>query len=301
MSKPQSADDIINQFVASEQLPAAYVPMAVEYFVPVSECIAGRLTAMRGIHGSPTLMVGVNGAQGTGKSTFAELLKRLLAAQQVTCVVISIDDLYLTREQRRQLAIDVHPLLQTRGVPGTHDLALGLTLIAELRRATTHSRVLIPRFDKARDDRCPRQDWQVHEGPVHVIVLEGWCVGAQPVSLSGEPINQLEQEHDANGVWRAFIAARLQDYQQLFSQLDLLVMLRAPAMESIIEWRTLQEQKLMQKAGIGEQHGVMDQHKLRWFIMHYERLTRIMLDTLPAHADIVLSLDSQHQVFDARF
>lgn len=301
MSKQQTVNDLINQFVATEQLPASFMPMAVEYFVPASKFIAGRLMALREGGGSQTLVVGVNGAQGTGKSTFSELLRRLLQAQQLACVVISIDDLYLTREQRSQLAIDVHPLLQTRGVPGTHDLVLGLQLLAELKRATGHSRTVIPRFDKARDDRYPTQHWQVHEGPVDVIVLEGWCVGAQPVCMSGEPLNQLEQEHDASGVWRAFIEARLWDYQQLFSQMDLLVMLKAPSIESIIEWRMLQEQKLSQKVSAAAQKGTMGKHELLRFIMHYERLTRIMLDTVPGMADIVFTLNDSHEITGARY
>jgi len=37
--------------------------------------------------------------------------------------VLSLDDFYLGHAARLQLARDIHPLLATRGVPGTHDIA----------------------------------------------------------------------------------------------------------------------------------------------------------------------------------
>lgn len=306
MSKPQTAQHIIRKLIVDEHLPADFAELAIDYYLPladyISQCHQRR---------QQTLLVGINGAQGTGKSTLSELLKRLLQAQQLECVVLSIDDLYLTRAQRSKLARDVHPLLQTRGVPGTHDLELGLSLLSDLKAATSDTIVQIPGFDKARDDRRPRQGWKVHQGPVHVIVIEGWCVGALPASLAGEPINRLEEEQDADGRWRAFIEQQLLDYQRLFSQFDLLVMLKAPSMESIIEWRTLQEQKLQTRTagevgagvlGVGEvASGIMGDAELRWFIMHYEQLTRIMLETLPERADVLFELAADHRIVKARY
>ena len=35
---------------------------------------------------------------------------------------VSIDDYYFSKNKRLQLSKHIHPLLQTRGVPGTHDL-----------------------------------------------------------------------------------------------------------------------------------------------------------------------------------
>ena len=45
---------------------------------------------------------------------------------------LSIDDLYFPKEAREKLAEDVHPLLATRGPPGTHDVALGERLLDTL-------------------------------------------------------------------------------------------------------------------------------------------------------------------------
>jgi D-glycerate 3-kinase len=296
MSKPPTAQQIIRQLIVDEHLPADFASLAMAFFLPLADYIS-----QCHLRRQQTVVVGINGAQGTGKSTLSELLKRWLQARQLTCVVLSIDDLYLTRAQRSELARDVHPLLQTRGVPGTHDLALGLSLLAALKSATTQTRVELPKFNKAQDDRRPLRDWKIHQGSVDVIVIEGWCVGAQPASLAGEPINRLEREQDADGRWRAFIEQQLLDYQRLFCQFDLLVMLKAPSMDSIIEWRSLQETKLQTRTAGEVAAGVMSVAELRWFIMHYERLTRIMLETLPDRADVLFGLTPDHRIVNARY
>lgn len=299
---------IIEQIITQERLPPEFAQTAHDYYLPLSDFIAKRRRSSAG-----TLMVGVNGAQGTGKSTLSLLLKRLLQAQQLECVVISIDDLYLTRDERTRLSQDVHPLLQTRGVPGTHDLNLGLDLITALKAATTDTQIAIPHFNKAQDERSSNQYWQVHSGPVDVIVLEGWCVGALPTALAGSPINALESSHDAAGSWRNYIEVQLVEYQRLFEQIEVLVMLKAPSMECIIEWRTLQERKLIARVEAASEansnstsvnapnKGIMNETELLWFIMHYERLTRHMLKTMPQHADIVFKLDSEHRINSAEY
>src|SRR5689334_11864372 len=80
------------------------------------------------------LTIGINGAQGSGKSTLAALLHDLLEdGAGLRTVVLSIDDFYRTRAERQGLAREVHPLLETRGVPGTHDVALARHVLARLR------------------------------------------------------------------------------------------------------------------------------------------------------------------------
>lgn len=300
MLKHETLHSIIRDTIAEEKLPLEFAADAETYFVPLCDYIVARHRSI-----SRPLMVGINGAQGTGKSTLALLLKRLLRTQDLRCAVLSIDDFYLTRQQREALATTEHPLLQTRGVPGTHDLPLMLTIIAELMAAQDGTKVSIPKFDKALDDRCPPEAWTECEGPIDVILIEGWCVGAQPTSLIGAPINSLEQAHDTDGRWREFIEAQLVEYQRLYAQLDILVMLKAPSMQCIIEWRTLQEQKLQQRLEVlkieSGSKRIMSASELQWFIMHYERLTRSMLEHMPEYADVVLDLNTEHRIVAAHY
>ena len=67
----------------------------------------------------------IAGSQGAGKSTLAKIFKLVLEnAYKKKVMLLSIDDYYLSKNKRNKLSKNIHPLLITRGVPGTHDLSL---------------------------------------------------------------------------------------------------------------------------------------------------------------------------------
>jgi len=251
-------------------------------------------------HNQP-LIVGINGAQGTGKSTLSALLGVILQTGfKLRVTGFSIDDIYLRRGQRQHLAATIHPLLATRGVPGTHDVELGIRTLRALRRASADDQIAIPAFDKAVDDRKPLSQWPLWRGEVDVILFEGWCVGArpQPDQALERPINDLERLEDPDGRWRRYVNEQLQGpYQSLFAMLDRLVMLKAPDMECVFRWRLQQEQALAAKvtAHADQPLRLMNETELRRFIQHYERLTRWMLEEMPVRVDVVLHLSQDHQ------
>ena len=209
----------------------------------------------------------------------------------------SIDDFYLTREERIRLAERYHPLLRTRGVPGTHDTNLLSTTLGELTNQQRNTLIEIPSFDKASDDRLPREAWQKINTPADLVLFEGWFVGAPPMddrSLK-RPINKLETTEDKDESWRTFVSKKLkQDYQNIFDQIDILIFLRAPSFKQVFDWRGLQEKKLRRKVNNSED--VMDDIQLIRFIQHYERLTRHCLKTLPNKANIVYGLNHEHRI-----
>ncbi|MGL4541402.1 MAG: kinase, partial [Polymorphobacter sp.] len=171
-------------------------------------------------------LIGIAGPQGSGKSTLAAALAtRLKDGFGLRVAVLGLDDLYLPKAARAALAGEVHPLLATRGVPGTHDVALGHKLIAALLNGD--ALVALPVFDKSRDDRAlePR----LVDAPVDVLLFEGWCIGARPQSVAAlvRPVNALEAQADPHGIWRRWVNARLAaDYAPLFAQADALVWLQ---------------------------------------------------------------------------
>jgi D-glycerate 3-kinase len=231
-------------------------------------------------------VVGINGAQGSGKTTLCRFLEELLYQRRLRAVTLSLDDLYLTKAERIALARNEYPLFATRGVPGTHDVALGQAILDNLRagEATT-----LPRFDKAADDRAP--DGKRVEGPVDVILFEGWCMGAvpQPAAALREPVNRLEAEEDPDGAWRREVNRRLAtDYAELFGRIDLLVMVKVESFEAVRANRRLQEQKLAARDPEGA--AIMDDAALDRFLMHYERLTRWMLREMPERADALIEI-----------
>ena len=101
---------------------------------------------------------------------------------------ISIDDLYLPHNELLQVAKTYpnNPLLQHRGLPGTHDIDLALTIFSALHRGN-YTR--IPRYDKSaysgHGDRMADSSWievnKKGERLIELVIIEGWCVGFRPL------------------------------------------------------------------------------------------------------------------------
>jgi len=232
-------------------------------------------------------VLGICGAQGSGKSTLSEGLAKRLEDEGVAVALLSLDDLYLAPEAR---PVAVSPLFATRGVPGTHDVALGERVFASLKAGQP---TRLPRFDKANDRPAPASDWPEITAP-DVIIFEGWCVAARPQAdeALSAPVNDLEREDD--GAWRRAVNEALKGpYTTLFSHIDRLILLAAPGFEIVRDWRIEQENtlraRLKTEGRIGT--GVMSDAEVGLFIQHYERLTRHILQTMPTYADLILQLD----------
>ncbi len=223
-------------------------------------------------------MIGVGGSQGSGKSTLVRA-----AAEAVGAAHFSLDDVYRTRTEREAMARDVHPLFRTRGVPGTHDLALAGVVIDSLAAGGSTA---IPAFDKLADDRVPQAQWPVFEGRPSAILVEGWCLGALPVPDLAAPINALEAEEDLDGVWRrAWNAELAGPYQAFFDRFDAILFLAAPSFEVVLDWRCEQEAGLLGVPAVSAERRA----ELARFIAHYERLTRWMLEG-GVRADVTVRL-----------
>jgi len=195
----------ISGFLKQHQLPQAYQALVEQWFSGLAEDIF-----LHHKSANKPVTVGINGAQGSGKSTLAALLKFVLQQQfKLNTVSLSLDDFYYTRQQRQTLAKDIHPLLATRGVPGTHDITLARKTITDLRQQRLP--ISIPRFNKASDDRYPNKLNDVITQPVDIIIFEGWCLGAQAQTEQEllSPINDLETEEDTDSRWRQYVNQQL--------------------------------------------------------------------------------------------
>jgi D-glycerate 3-kinase len=280
-------DAELERFIAEEQLPESFRRTAEL----VCEPLAARAQRRR-IDRKRCAVIGLCGAQGSGKTTVAKFTAQLLAGRGVRAVALSLDDFYLTHEARQRLAKEVHPLLATRGPPGTHEVGMAGAAIDALR---TRGKATLPRFDKAADTRAPRSAWATVASPVDVILLEGWCVGAisQGEAALATPVNDLERDEDPKGVWRAYVNDQLDGpYQALFARLHDLILLEAPSFEVVAGWRAEQEVKLRMLG-----RGGMDNAEVARFVAHYERLTRWILAEMPTRADWVVTLDTKRNPY----
>jgi D-glycerate 3-kinase len=252
-------------------------------------------------NGKRPLVIGICGAQGSGKSTLARHLSEELEDAGFSTAILSLDDLYLPRAARQTLAETVHPMFATRGVPGTHDVNLGLRVLDALKAGLP---VRLPRFDKSADNPLPESDWPLVEG-ADVILFEGWCVGARPQEPGDliEPVNDLEATRDPDGAWRRAVNDALKGpYQDLFDRLNKLILLAAPDFHTVQDWRTQQEhglrEQLKREGKVGTR--VMSDAEVAVFIRFYERLTRHVLKEMPTRADLTLWLDAGRRVIESK-
>ena len=154
-----------------------------------------------------TLFLGFSGGQGSGKTTVTGILKIILKNffKRRVCVS-SIDDFYKSLNERKKMANNIHPLFQTRGVPGTHDVNLLVNFFRKIMK-NKFKKFKLPKFDKSLDDRLKKRYWIDIKKKPEIVILEGWCVGAKPQknSLINKPTNILEKNEDKTLIWRKYV------------------------------------------------------------------------------------------------
>ena len=237
-------------------------------------------------------IIGFSGGQGSGKSSITFLLNHILNKYTpFKSLVLSIDDYYLSIKEREILAKEVHPLCLTRGVPGTHNITKLIETISTLSNNSSNSAIPIPSFSKLSDDYFPKNNWRVYRYKPDIIFVEGWCIGASPIGDEDwlPPLNYLEKEFDPKAIWGKWSNEMLRmEYQKLFKVIDLLIMIRLPSMSDVFKSRWKQELTLKK---LNSNKDTLSRNKVNEFVMHFERLTRHMLKTLPPSADIIIERD----------
>lgn len=226
--------------------------------------------------GGCPFLLGLAGGQGIGKSY---LSRQIEDRSEGRVAILSLDDYYLTKAQRAAMADEVHPLLATRGVPGTHDIKALSTAIDTLSAAGEGGETLLRRFDKITDDTLPPSQWGRFSGRPTVIVVEGWCINARPApeaSLS-VPLNPLEREEDAGEVWRRYANAQLAgEYRAFFDRFDSTVLLKPASFDMVIRWRIEQEISNYRDQGLSPPDDLED--RIVAFVANYERITRRLIE-----------------------
>ena len=266
------------------------------FFLPISEKIHTNYLKKK-----RTLIIGLSGGQGSGKSTISQILKIILKEGfNLNTVVFSIDDFYKTLNERKIMSKKVNHLFLTRGVPGTHSTILISKCINKLKNKN-FKKFSIPKFDKSIDDRLSKKYWQKVEKKPDIVIFEGWCVGASPQKNKDliAPINVLEKVKDKKRTWRNYVNKELKtSYKKIFKLIDLMIFLKLPSFRYVYKWRLLQEKKL-RITGRGKK--TMSDKQIKNFIMFYERITKHMLQILPSTADTVINIDKKHRLKTIKF
>ena len=250
------------------------------------------------------LIIGLAGGQGTGKTTISSIITLILKKYfKLNVFKISIDDFYKTRRERILLSKNRHPLLMTRGVPGTHDINIMLSFFRKIKIKKFKS-LKLPRFNKSVDDRCKQSLWYKIQSKPNIVILEGWCVGAKSQNLKQlkRPINSLEKEYDQTVQWRKYVNHQLKTkYKKLFNQLDCLLFLKAENFSLLRRWRLKQEKKLWLNSKNKKNLKIMKKNEVMNFMDTYQRITQQMFKDMPKYSSIIMNLNNSHQIKNIRY
>ncbi len=216
------------KFIKSQETPKEKFKnkekMVKSFLIPISFWIANKAKKKR------PFIVGLSGGQGSGKTTISSIISIILKKYfKLNIFTISIDDFYKTRKKRYLLSKKIHPLLMTRGVPGTHDIKIMLDFFKRIRRKKFKS-LKLPKFNKAIDDRYNKKLWYYINKRPDIIIFEGWCVGAKAEKNDSlkKSINTLEKLKDTKLTWRRYVNEQLKSkYKQLYDQLNCLLYIKS--------------------------------------------------------------------------
>ena len=272
--------------------------MLKSFLVPICFWIANKTKNKK------PFFVGLAGGQGTGKTTTSSIIKIILEKYfKLNVFKISIDDFYKTRKERILLSKKIHPMLLTRGVPGTHDINMMLNFFKKVKNKKFKS-FQLPNFNKAIDDRFAKKYWYKIKKRPDVIIFEGWCVGAkyEKNSSLNKAINSMERIKDPKKVWRKYVNRQLkQKYKDLYSQLNCLIYLKAKNFSLLQKWRLKQENKLWLKSKKTSKHKIMNKDDVISFMQTYQRITENMFKKMTNYASILVNLGSDHQINSVKY
>ncbi|WP_299074508.1 kinase [uncultured Paraglaciecola sp.] len=283
---------MISTFIKKHNLDNIFANNARDYFVPLADDIKTRQAIANN-----TFFIGLNGCQGSGKSTLSEFLKEYLSkTYSLGVVVMSLDDFYISKDDRRLIADQFHPLFNTRGVPATHNMAVLKAVLLALKHQQSTT---IPSFNKVTDEPSPISAWTEVVSAVDVVIVEGWCWGvtSQTPAQLAQAVNSLEALEDPQAKWRTHVNLELSlNYQPLYHLMDCWVMLKAPSFDNVLPWRLEQEQQLAAATKNTQPTKLMDQRQIQRFIQHFQRLTEQALETMANSCDHVFELSSSRAI-----
>jgi len=235
----------------------------------------------------------ISGSQGIGKTTILEILnknfhkffgKRILS--------LSLDDFYYDKAQREILSKTIHPLLMTRGVPGTHNIKEILNVINKFNQSEYP--IKIPIFNKLKDTRGRKK--RIINKKTDIIILEGWCCGSPPINKKylQKNINILEKKFDKKFIWRNYYNNKLKnEYSRLYKKFDKLIYFNAPKFSYVFNWRLKQENN-MKKTKKSKQG--MRRKEIVEFIQHYEKISKWMMKILPGKASLTAYINTNQNI-----
>ena len=239
------------------------------------------------------LILGMLGGQGTGKTTLAAILSQILGQWGLQVCQISIDDLYKSHADRLQLQAQ-DPRFRWRGPPGTHDVAIGLAVLQQLRNSEFPAD--LPRFDKSAWQGSGDRTQPEIVSHADIVFFEGWFVGAQPVD---SVVFETAPPPIATAADREFaqtVNANLMEYLPLWALLDRLIVLAPKDYRLSKQWRKQAEQRMVATGRSGMSDAEIEQFvEYFWRSLHPELfITPLLQDA--SRVDLAIEINADHQL-----
>lgn len=232
------------------------------------------------------LVIGFSAPQGCGKTTLVFALDYLFRSIGRKSATISIDDFYLTHEGQSKLR-ESNPgnaLLEFRGNAGSHDLDFSVETLTSLTNLKTEgSKMKLPRYDKSafngRGDRSDPSTWPEIEGPLTVVLFEGWMLGFKP--LPAEVVKAVDPQLE-------IVNKNLEAYYDAWDKfINSWIVIKIKDPSCVYHWR-LQAEIAMREAG----NPGMSDEEVRDFVSRYLPAYHAYLPTL--YAEGPNGSDPQH-------
>lgn len=238
-----------------------------------------------------TQIIGIQGGQGTGKTTLVHFLEHGLRQSGYRVISFSIDDFYTSYAARKRLAkkYPENKFYQiSRGLPGTHRVN---DLLKVLKSLQAGKPTTLPVFDKSLHQAAgdiskktisvtKRQDF---------VLFEGWCVGIPLVSSAAfirycQKGGILLKKIDPLLVDHKVVLQFIKEYQPLWKYLHYLVILQPTSLELHKKWRLQQERELKQKTGKG-----MTKKEIGEFVEPYLPFTYLCYEKMKPNVKILVN------------
>jgi D-glycerate 3-kinase len=240
------------------------------------------------------LIQGILGIQGTGKTTLTKIITIILNRIGYQTISLSLDDFYLTYQQRQQLK-EIEPSLIWRGPPGTHDLDLGMKILKQLHQRKKDQEILIPNFDKSAYQGQGDRTGFIPISAPDIILFEGWFVGVRPINpkMFKDPPAPIITPEDKEFALK--MNKKLKEYLPLWQHLDSLIVLIPEDYRYSKQWRKEAENKMIASGKTGMTELEIEQFvEYFWKALHPELFINPLLEN-PDLVDCVISIQENHE------
>ncbi len=239
------------------------------------------------------VIVGVSAIQGAGKTTQGEIMEVLLNFLGYQTLSLSIDDYYLTHKELDELR-ERDPRYIRRGV--THDIALALQNLTDLKNMEDGMEIKIPIYDKGVENGDgDRVGWKTINKKPAFIFYDGWMLGARRVeneSVFESGLPALDSPEHIQ--FAKDINKKLDEYISLWNLIDFMNVLYVPNYQISLTWRD-QAEDILRAKGQGMSH-----EQIKEFVYYFWRSVHpaIHLKNLAesTHINQVVIVNDDHSI-----